>query len=250
MGKHQKKNLLLFLLAGLLAVSCTACGKETKTENSKAEISVSEQSTAVSGAEESMEEVQPVKLNHTYTTKFSDANAVTYPHFLFDYSDNWTISQEEVTTNTESVTLANDHGAEIKFRYFGYPKDFNFGTSNATMTRVEVSKIGDSQFVPSYVQGTDHSDLGKFMVAQLKVTGELDMQTDSDFSDIDGAVSYAVLPESWTGTDVNVRGPFEGEFSFWYSGYLSFTCNMPEGEISASEKQEILAILSSFRNES
>ena len=147
MGKYQKKNLLLFLLAGLLAVSCTACGKETKTENSKAEISVSEQSTAVSGAEESMEEVQPVKLNHTYTTKFSDVNAVTYPHFLFDYSDNWTISQEEVTTNTESVTLANDHGAEIKFRYFGYPKDFNFGTSNATMTRVEVSKIGDSQFV-------------------------------------------------------------------------------------------------------
>lgn len=37
------------------------------------------------------------------------------------------------------------------------------------------------------------------MVAALKVTGELDRQTDAAFTDVEGPVSYAVLPASWTG---------------------------------------------------
>ena len=43
----------------------------------------------------------------------------------------------------------------------------------------------DSQFVPSYVQSTDYSSMGEFMVAQLKTTGEMNMQTDSDFTDVE-----------------------------------------------------------------
>ena len=61
------------------------------------------------------------------------------------------------------------------------------------------------------------------MVAKLKVTGHLDMKSDTDFENVDGAISYAVLPESSIGIADNVRGPFESEFSFWYSIEISFS---------------------------
>lgn len=117
------------------------------------------------------------------------------------------------------------------------------------MTRVEVSKVLDSKFTPGYVQARDYSNLGTFMVAKLKVTGQLDMLLDSDFKEIDGAVSYAVLPESWVGTKDDVQGAFEGEFAFWYSDYISFIANAPEGQFTPEEEQEVIKILESFRTE-
>lgn len=94
------------------------------------------------------------------------------------------------------------------------------GGSSVSMSRVEVSPVAESNFVPRYVQATDYSSLGKFMVAKLKVIGQLDMKFDSDFTDVDGVISYAVLPASQIGINNSVRGPFESEFSFWYSGYI------------------------------
>ena len=79
------------------------------------------------------------------------------------------------------------------------------------------------------------------MVAKLKVTGHLDMKSDTDFENVDGAISYAILPESSIGTADNTRGPFESEFSFWYSGYVS------NGQFTETEAQQVIKILSSFR---
>ena len=84
------------------------------------------------------------------------------------------------------------------------------------MTRVEASKVAESSFVPSYVQATDYSNLGKFVVAQLKVTGELDMKVDSDFKEVDGSIAYAVIPESLLGIDEDVRNPYCIEYGFKY----------------------------------
>lgn len=42
------------------------------------------------------------------------------------------------------------------------------------------------------------------MVAKLKVTGHLDMKSDTDFESVDGAISYAILPESSIGTTIMV----------------------------------------------
>lgn len=117
------------------------------------------------------------------------------------------------------------------------------------MRRVDISKASDSQFIPGYVQATDHSELGKFMVAKLKVTGQLNMQTDSDFQNVDGAVAYAVIPESWVGTRDDVRGVYAGEFAFYYSGYISFIAESPSEQFTSDEEREIIEILSSFRNE-
>lgn len=192
------------------------------------------------------------ELDYTYHTKFGDINMITYPQFAFDYLDGWTISQEEVTQNGETVILTNERGVTITFSHIGgvAEGELELGGSTTVMRRVNISKVADSKFMPSYVQGSDYSNLGKFMVAQQKVTGQLYMLLDSDFKDVDGAISYAVLPESRQGIDDDVRHPNIVQFAFWYSGYISFVAESPNGQFSANEEQELIKILSSFRVES
>jgi hypothetical protein len=241
----KKKQIFAAASALLIAMAAVSCSSGNRPVND-AETEISKDGTQLEEQVES--KVEELKLDRTYTTKFSEVNAITYPQFLFDYpSRNWEVSQEEVTQETEFVTLKNSRGVEIKYAYFGFPKDFQFGTSTVSMLRVDVSKAAESRFIPGYVQATDYSDLGSFIVAKLKVTGELDMQNDSAFSNVDGSVSYAVLPQSSVGTRDDVRGPFIGEFSFWYGGHVSFTCSAPDGKFSKEEEQEILKILNSFR---
>lgn len=188
----------------------------------------------------------PLSTQSTYITKFGQTNAITYPSFLFDYSNNWTITNEEVTPTSELVTLENDNGSRIDFLHIS---DKNIGGgSNTNMAKVKVSKIADSQFVPSYVQSTDYSDLGEFMVAELKTIGILDMRTDSDYRKVDGNVSYAVLPKAEEGIRENVNKATSGEFVFWYSGNVSFTGQLSDN-YSEQEKEEMIEILSSFRVE-
>lgn len=267
----KRKYILLTLAIVIIGITSVACGKNA--ENNSAEIS-KVQNEKMDTAEESEENVledepqnespdsqaeepeQPeeqspvIELSNTYRTKFSTVHAVTYPDFTFDYPDSWTITKEEVTQTGETVTLSNGNGATITFSHIGgVPEGQLGGGSSDTMTRVEVSKAGDSQFIPGYVQAADHSDLGTFMVAKLKVTGQLDMQTDSDFQDVDGAVAYAVVPESWTGIRDDVRGAYAGEFAFWYSSYISFIAESPTGQFTGDEEREIIEILSSFRTE-
>lgn len=238
----KTKCIIILMFVGIMMVTSMACSNNPSSGNTENKEN-SEQTTASTEAAS-----KEIKLNNTYTTRFQEVNAVTYPPFMFDYPDNWKISQEEVTPETEKVTLINDSGVEITYAYFGYPKGFNFGTSSVSMARVDVSKAENSNFRPGKVQGTDHSALGPFMAAKLKVTGNLKMKTDSDYTAVDGPVSYAVLPESQIGTVEEVRGPFEGEFSFWYSGYVSFTSSGPDGDFTDEEECEVIAILSSFRN--
>ena len=67
------------------------------------------------------------------------------------------------------------------------------------MLKVDISEITKSDFNAGYVQATDYSNLGKFMVSKLHVIGQLDMKNDADFTDVDGSISYALLPQSMSG---------------------------------------------------
>ncbi len=192
----------------------------------------------------------PTAQTQSYETRFGEVNAVTYPSFIIDYPSNWTVTESQVTATDETVILTNERGTEIKFSYIGGIGNIGpniSGTSTALMLRVEATRVADANFVPTSVQGTDYSDLGKFVVAKLKTTGSLNMMTDADFKDEDGAVSYALLPESRLGIHETVRGPFEGEFAFWYSGYISLIAKSPDGQFTEQEEQEVIDILSSFR---
>lgn len=186
------------------------------------------------------------ELNLEYVTKWSEVNQITYPSFIFNYSDNWTVDSY-MEYDREIVTLTNERGVRIEYSVYHLGDEFLIGGSNASMTRVEITKECDSNFVPGYVQAGDYSHLGKFIVAKIHQTGRLNMQTDSEFTEIDGPISYAVLPESRLGVNDCVRRPYFSEFSYKYASHVSFISYSPDGRYTDSEKEEILKILASFR---
>lgn len=189
-----------------------------------------------------------IVLNHTYTTKFGEINVVTYPRLLFDYPDNWSVTFEEVTPNTERVVLTNERGVNIEYLQGNNPESGQAYTYTAFAYRADVSKVADSNFVPGWIQGTDYSQLGKFMVAKVDVNGELDRKLDSEYTDMDGGSFYVVAPESKIGTIEYIpetAKPYS-EFDF---GYGSFVAYAPDQQFTEQEVQEITEILASFRTE-
>lgn len=251
-------KLLILVVIVALVVALSACSAKqsgnvdeitTPTESVTGATPTTAETQAIKETEKATEKIEPAVLNNTYTTKFSDVNMITYPKFTFNYPDNWEVVSEEVSADREIVTLQNNSGAKVVFSNFHFAKDFNFSSSHTMMGRVEVSKVDDSQFVPSYVQSTDYSSMGEFMVAQLKTTGEMNMQTDSDFTDVEKEASYTVLPLSEADTTKTVTGSFDGEFSFWYGAHVSFIGSDTEDTFTPEEQQEVIAILNSFRCE-
>lgn len=193
----------------------------------------------------------------TYKTKFGEVEMVECPTFYFDYPSDWHITKEEVDGGDpqkvfgEVVTVSNDRGVEVTYM------DFNMnsiGGGGRTMSRYDVSKAADADFLPTIPDGTDSdfSHLGKFMVAKIKLTGTLDMDADTDYTstDTDGGVSYALLPESYIGIHDNVQGlsGFYEEFSFKYPAPYAFIAESPDGLFTDEEEREIIAILASFRD--
>ena len=182
---------------------------------------------------------------NTYNTRFGTVNAVTYPAFSFDYPENWTVTREEVDPASEWVTLTNERGSTIDF--FNIHQENIGGGSGMVYREVEVTKVADAEFVPSYVQATDYSDLGKFMVAEIRTVATMDMMTDTDFVPVEnGSVSYAVLPESCAGTHT-INSAYFMDLAFWYAGNTIFVASPAQGQFTPEEQAEVIAILSSFR---
>lgn len=225
---RKKKIIALCLIC--VSLTLTACSNGTK-----------KQDTLISENNK-----ENVLLDRAYITRFSDVNEITYPKFVFNYPSNWKVVNESVDEFGESVTIRNEDGNEILYTHMNVADNVNLSTSASTMLKVDVSEISDSKFNPSYVQANDYSDLGGFMVSKLHVVGQLDMQVDSDFEEIDGSVSYALLPQSMSGIKDDVRGPFNSEFYFNYGGRISMVCT-PETQLNEEEEYEVVEILKSFR---
>ena len=238
--------------AVLSAVLLTACANED-VENSTINphttgetVSTSTDETTVKTDSEDIPE-----LNNTYTTQFGAVNAITYPQFAFDYSDNWTVTTEEVSKGSQSgineeFVLTNANGVTVHYIDFG-----NLGGSGKSIVQYEVTKAADSQFTAGYVE-TDTGvknladEWGNFMVGEVKAVGEYDMAT-GELMPADGKVSYAVMPNSYIGTHeaAGLTGYYE-EFVTEYGNYLLFAEASDNG-FSEQDKQEVIRILSSFR---
>lgn len=194
------------------------------------------ESTEGSAEEEKDEEAtsEPVVVNLTdsYTTRFSEVNEITYPAFTFQYpGSGWAVVDESVAASGEHVSVENvRNGAEVSYQHWGScPSD------SAVAELVDVERVADSSFVPSYVQANDHSDLGSFGVvrATLRVDG------------VDNGTVYAVIP------DAALKNPSymdmgSGLPAFDYSSWISFTC-MTSEELDKQTEQEVIAILASFK---
>lgn len=186
--------------------------------------------------------------NHTYITKFGEINTVTFPRLLFDYPDNWSVSTQEVTPYTEKVVLTNERGVNIEYSYGKNPERNGGYTYSVFAYRADISKVVDSCFVPGWIQGSDYSQLGTFMIGKVKVTGELNRQLDHNYTDIDGKTFYIVAPESKIGT-IEYIPELENPYTEFDFGYGSFVAYAPENGFTEQEEQEIKQILSSFRTE-
>lgn len=187
-----------------------------------------------------------VELKHIYITRFGEVNLVTYPAFSFGYPDGWTVASEEVSTSSEKVVLTNSTGINVTYWNFGETRDLTGATRD--IRGVDVTRVADASFTPDYVQATDYSDLGKFMVARLKTTSECDMLSDDESVDIEnGPVRYALLPESEVGEQYESIIVGLPTFSFWYAGHISFIADSPNGEFTEQEEKEVIAIIASFR---
>lgn len=191
--------------------------------------------------------VADADLNHTYTTRYEEVNFVTYPSFSFDYPDGWTITSEKVTPSSEEVILTNESGATITYWYFGEMRELRGAIRN--INSVDVTKVADADFIPGYVQATDYSNLGKFMVARLQITEECDLLGDGESVKVeDGEVRYALLPETEAGEQEECGIPGLPTFSFWYGGHISLIANASKGEFTEQEEKEVISILASFRD--
>ena len=193
----------------------------------------------------------------TYKTKFGEVEMVECPTFYFDYPSDWHITREEVEGGDpqkvfgEVVAVSNDRGVEVTYMDFNV---LSIGGGGRTMNRYDVSEVADADFKPTIPDGTDSdlSYLGKFMVAKIKVTGTLDMDTDTDYTptDAEGRCFYALLPESYIGVHDYVMGlsGFYEEFSFKYPAPYAFIAESPDGLFTDEEEREVIAILAGFRD--
>ena len=238
-------TMLLILIITVSVLPLNGC-QSTDSSADASEPTASLTSNVVSPT--SSEEIAAkVELNNTYTTKFGEKNAITYPPFSFHYPNGWAITKESVTQQSEMVTLTNERGAKITFSYIGGEKPG--GGSATVMKQVEVTKVADAGFIPGYIQANDYSNLGNFIVAQLKLVGTLDMKKDKEYTKVDGDVSYAVLPETFVSVHSGLTHPYILDFSFRYAGNVALIADAPDGGFTEQEKQDVIAILASFKDE-
>lgn len=249
--KNAKKISLMIILAVIFVLS-SGCTNSTQRNDAANEVSADSQAAVAADQEKGPEEktksaIKKTELEHTYVTRFGKVNAVTYPAFSFDYPDGWSITKEDVTSSSEWVTLSNERGVTIDFINL-HQKDIG-GGSAVLYSKIEVSKVANSDFVPGCVQAEDYSSLGKFMIAEQKQIGIMDAANDSDFIPVEnGAVSYAVLPETSAGEQI-VSSAYYMDLAFWYSANVMFMASAPDGQFTPQEKTEVIAVLSSFRTE-
>lgn len=184
----------------------------------------------------------------TYITRYGELNAITCPTFQFDIPRGWNITTEEVDTDLtkvfdEHIVISNERGLTVSY----YDCKNRLGGASRTMLKGEITKVADSNFIPSYVQAEDYSSLGKFIVAKVEIVGELWMDTDSDYKEVDGATFYAIVPETYIGERefVGQAGHID-EFSFEYPSPYAFIAESPNGEFTQKEEKQVVEILESF----
>lgn len=221
--------VLVFGKAGSVSVSDEGAAQDSAQTAQQPE--TAEDSAAQEEEEETSEPVV-VNLTDAYTTRFADVNSITYPAFTFQYpGTEWAVTGESVASSGEYVDIENlRNGTVVSYQHWG-----SYPSGSAVAEFVDVERVADSAFVPSYVQGTDHSDLGSFGVMRgtLRIDG------------VDNGTVYAVLP------DAALKNPAfmdmsSGLPSFEYSSQISFTCMATE-KLDKQTEQEVVAILASFK---
>lgn len=175
---------------------------------------------------------------HTYKTRMAEY----FPEqttFYFDYPDNWTVIMERVGNDGESVILQNENGVKVCYDalpYIVYKYMYDFGSQ---YTSAAMSRISKSRYNP----GKD------FWIIKIKNTSNMDALTGQTITYDDGAEMYAV-----TSAEKSVGDKFDYR-SAGYAMAFMFECpnsagfrSEPSDKITDKDREEIIAILESFRD--
>lgn len=181
-----------------------------------------------------------------YTTQFAKKNLITVPEFEFVYPSDWEITKEVVAINDgpvlEQVELTKDN---LKVTYMS--SSGRLGGYGRNWITAEAEEVAKSSFIPKWVQGSDYSSLGEFVVAKIHETGYMRLDTDTDFQEID-KYYYAVIPKSYLG-EMGYAHRWD-EVGFKYGLMYLFLAESDTGAFTSEEEKEIFKILSSFKSAS
>ena len=163
-----------------------------------------------------------------------------------DYKlNNMELYQDQDNPIEEKVVLVNDRGVTVTY----WDCSRTLGGYSRSVVKAEISKVGDSEFVPGFPAGTntDYSSLGSFMVAKVHLVGEMDSKLDSDYNATDSEF-FAVVPASYEGErEFQGQAGFVDEFSFEYPTPYAFIAEAPDGQFTPEEEKEVIEILKSFK---
>ena len=169
---------------------------------------------------------------HTYKTRMAEY----FPEqttFYFDYPDNWTVVSERANANTEVVIIQNDNGVQIEYM----ARDDKFGTE--IMGNIMVEAKNDVVSKPRYNSG------GELVIVKTKDYKEYS-RTSPDVREYDdGAERYALMPSS-THFSVCSTGNYRG--CYFETPKETMFYSIPSKKLTDKDREEIIAILESFRD--
>ena len=169
---------------------------------------------------------------HTYKTRMAEY----FPEqttFYFDYPDNWTVVSESVNEDTERVTIQNDNGVQIQY----IARDDKLGTD--FIGNIIVEAKNDVVSKPRYNSG------GELVIVKTKDYKEYS-RTSPDVREYDdGAERYALMPSS-THFSVCSTGNYRG--CYFETPKETMFYSIPSKKLTDKDREEIIAILESFRD--
>lgn len=198
---------------------------ETSTEATTQEQPTQEQVTQGTDVKES----GPL---HTYKTRMAEYFQ-EQTTFYFDYPDNWTVVSERANANTEVVIIQNDNGVQIEYM----ARDDKFGTE--IMGNIMVEAKNDVVSKPRYNSG------GELVIVKTKDYKEYS-RTSPDVREYDdGAERYALMPVS-TSYSICHTGIYLG--CYFEALKETMFSSIPSKKLTDKDREEIIAILESFRD--
>ena len=169
---------------------------------------------------------------HTYKTRMAEY----FPEqttFYFDYLDNWTVVSESVNEDTERVTIQNDNGVQIQY----IARDDKFGTD--FIGNIIVEAKNDVVSKPRYNSG------GELVIVKTKDYKEYS-RTSPDVREYDdGAERYALMPSS---THFSVCSTGNSRGCYFETPKETMFYSIPSKKLTDKDREEIIAILESFRD--
>ena len=169
---------------------------------------------------------------HTYKTRMAEY----FPEqttFYFDYPDNWTVVSERANANTEVVIIQNDNGVQIEYM----ARDDKFGTE--IMGNIMVEAKNDVVSKPRYNSG------GELVIVKTKDYKEYS-RTSPDVREYDdGPERYALMPASTYFAGCST-GIYRG--CYFETPKETMFYSIPSKKLTDKDREEIIAILESFRD--